>query len=67
MGRAVSVEAGGSVVPVAGTFLGAVLGGAVTWFATDYIMLSADEQVNRGELRMEIMKAIDKAIDESFM
>ena len=48
---------------MAGTFLGAVLG----WFATDYIMLRADEQANRGELRMEIMKAIDKAIDESFM
>jgi hypothetical protein len=67
VGSAVAGAAGGSVVPVAGTFLGAVLGGAVTWFATDYIMLSADEQVNRGELRMEIMKAIDKAIDESFM
>ena len=63
MGGAVAGAAGGSVVPVAGTFLGAVLG----WFATDYIMLRADEQANRGELRMEIMKAIDKAIDESFM
>ena len=67
LGGVAAGAAGGSVVPVAGTFLGAVLGGAVAWFATDYIMLRADEQVNRGELRMEIMKAIDKAIDESFM
>jgi hypothetical protein len=63
VGGAVAGAAVGSVVPVVGTFLGAVGG----WFATDYIMLYADEQVNRGELRMEIMKAIDKAIDESFM
>ena len=63
VGGAVAGAAVGSVVPVVGTFLGAVGG----WFATDYIMLRADEQANRGELRMEIMKAIDKAIDESFM
>ncbi len=61
VGGAAVGAAGGSVVPVAGTVLGAVVGGAVTWVVTDYLMLRADEYVNRDELRSEIIKAIDKS------
>ncbi len=61
VGAAAAGAAGGSAVPVVGTVLGAVAGGTVTWVVTDYLMLRADEYVNRDELRSEIIKAVDES------
>ena len=57
---AASGAAEGSFLGPVGVGLGAVVGGVVGWFATDYIVIKADEFLHKEEFKKEIIKMINE-------
>lgn len=54
----------GSVVPGAGTAVGAIVGGVLAagavWVATDAVVLTLDEEINRDDFRKAIITTLDE-------
>ena len=57
--------AGGTVAtPGIGTVIGGILGGIAGFFASDFVLLKIEEEINREEYKKEIIKAINESRKE---